>query len=325
MQKLNTADMIVDEQVIVLMTQTGYIKRSPIESYRKTARGAKGVIGAMPDDGDTVIKIFPASTHDWLLAFTNKGTVHWLKVYDIPESARATKGRALVNLIGLKEEERVTSIIPISGEFDEAREIVFGTAEGLVKKTKLSEYGNPRNGGIVAIKLDGNDALIGAALTDGSKHIMLITECGQSTRVKETEIGSQGRNTAGRRGIKLKLPNDHVCALLALDPEDTRYVLTFTKGGIGKRTLAADYPVYHCGSSGVATSVVAYADRSSWITTGALVTDKDDVVIVSNQGKTVRIPTDHIRISDRRTKGVKLINLEDGQEVVSAAVLNIED
>jgi len=321
MKKLDSQDLVPDEQVIVMMTHTGYIKRAPVEAYRKTSRGAKGVIGATTDDDDFVTTVFPASTHDWLLAFTNVGTVHWLKVFDIPESARATKGRALINLITLKEGEKVTSIIPVSGEFDEKREIIFGTAKGLVKKTKLIEYGNPRNGGIAAIKLNDGDRLIGAALTHGQNHILLVTEQGQAVRVNEEEIGSQGRNTEGRRGIKLKLEKDEVVAILCLEKDDPRYVLTFTKNGVGKRTLASDYPDHHCATSGVITSLVTL-DPGTKIATAAIVREEDEVVIVSHQGKTVRIPASDIRISDRRTKGVRLINLEAGQEVVSAAVIS---
>ena len=186
---------------------------------------------------------------------------------------------------------------------------------------KLSEYGNPRNGGIVAIKLNDDDRLVGATLTDGSSQILMVTEYGLAVRVNETEIASQGRNTAGRRGVKLKISKDQVCAVLTLKPEDKRYVLTFTKSGIGKRTLTSEYPEHHCGTSGVITSLVT-PERGTQIATAALVTEDDEVVIVSTQGKTVRIPASDIRVSDRRTKGVRLINLETDQEVVSAAVIS---
>lgn len=322
MKKLESGDLVPEEQVIVTLTNTGYIKRSPLESYRKTSRGTKGVIGGTTDDDDYIVKVFPASTHDWLLAFTNLGTVHWLKVFDIPEAARASKGRALVNLIKLHEGEKVTSIIPVSGEFDE-REIIFGTSMGLVKKTQLAEYGNPRNGGIVAIKLNDGDNLIGATLTDGKCQVVLITEGGQAIRVSEDEIASQGRNTAGRRGIKLKILGDRVCALLSVVENDPRFVLTFTQEGVGKRTPVSDYPTHHCGGSGVITSLVTLT--STRIVTSVLVQEADEVVIVSDQGKAVRIPASEIRVSDRRTKGVRLISLEDGQKVVSAAVITKED
>jgi DNA gyrase subunit A len=322
MKKLATGDLVPEEQVIVTLTNTGYIKRSPLESYRKTSRGTKGVIGATTNDDDYIVKVFPASTHDWLLAFTNLGMVHWLKVFDIPESVRVAKGRALVNLIKLQEGEKVTSIIPVSGEFDQ-REIVFGTALGLVKKTHLAEYGNPRNGGIVAIKLNDDDKLVGATLTDGNNQLLLITEGGQAIRVEEAEIASQGRNTAGRRGIKLKLFGDKVCALLCIAKEDQRFVLTFTQEGVGKRTPISEYPAHHCGGSGVITSIVAGPETH--IVTAALVNEADGVMIVSDQGKAVRIPVKEIRISDRRTKGVRLIDLDEGQKLVSAAVITKED
>jgi DNA gyrase subunit A len=322
MKKLATGDLVPEEQVIVTLTNTGYIKRSPLESYRKTSRGTKGVIGATTNDDDYIVKVFPASTHDWLLAFTTLGMIHWLKVFDIPESVRVAKGRALVNLIKLQEGEKVTSIIPVSGEFDQ-REIVFGTALGLVKKTHLAEYGNPRNGGIVAIKLNDDDKLIGATLTDGKSQLLLITEGGQAIRVEEAEIASQGRNTAGRRGIKLKLFADKVCALLCIAQEDQRFVLTFTQEGVGKRTPISEYPTHHCGGSGVITSIVAGPETH--IVTAALVNEGDEVMIVSDQGKAVRIPVKEIRISDRRTKGVRLIDLDEDQKLVSAAVITKED
>lgn len=321
-KKRDSGDLVPEEQVIVTLTNTGYIKRSPLESYRKTSRGTKGVIGATTNDDDYIVKVFPASTHDWLLAFTNLGMVHWLKVFDIPESVRVAKGRALVNLIKLQEGEKVTSIIPVSGEFDQ-REIVFGTALGLVKKTHLAEYGNPRNGGIVAIKLNDDDKLIGATLTDGENQLLLITEGGQAIRVEEAEIASQGRNTAGRRGIKLKIFGDKVCALLCIAKEDQRFVLTFTQEGVGKRTPISEYPAHHCGGSGVITSLVAGPETQ--IVTAALVNEADEVMIVSDQGKAVRIPVKEIRISDRRTKGVRLIDLDKGQKLVSAAVITKED
>ena len=322
MKQLELGDLVPEEQVIVTLTNTGYIKRSPLESYRKTSRGTKGVIGGTTNDDDYIVKLFPASTHDWLLAFTNQGTVHWLKVFDIPEAARIAKGRALVNLIKLHENEKVTSIIPVSGEFDQ-REIVFGTTMGLVKKTHLAEYGNPRNGGIVAIKLNDEDQLVGAALTDGKSQLLMVTEGGQAIRVEEAEIASQGRNTAGRRGIKLKLFRDKVCALLCLAENDPRFVLIFTQEGVGKRTLADEYPVHHCGGSGVITSLVSGANTR--IVTAALVSESDEVVIISDQGKAVRIPVKEIRISDRRTRGVRLIGLDEGQKLVSAAVITKED
>jgi len=318
MKKLESGDLVPEEQVMVTLTNTGYIKRVALEAYRKTSRGTKGVSGTAVCDDDYIIKVFPASTHDWLLTFTNVGTVHWLKVFDIPEGARTGKGRALVNLIKLKDGEKVTSIIPVSGEFDD-REIIFGTATGLVKKTRLVEYGNPRNGGIVAIKLNDDDSLIEATLTDGHRQLILVTEGGQAIRVDETEIASQGRNTAGRRGIKLKLYGDKVCALLSVAADDPRYVLTFTQEGVGKRTSVSEYPVHHCAGTGVITSIVT--TPATRIVTAAVVDEEDEVVIVSDQGKTVRIPVKEVRVSDRRTKGVRLISLDDGQKLVSAAVI----
>lgn len=321
MKKIETVDLVPDEQMVIMLTHTGYIKRLPVESYRKTARGAKGIDSASTDEDDFVTQIFSASTHDWLLTFTNKGNVHWLKVYDIPETSRSAKGRALVNLISLKEGEKVTSIIPISGKFDN-REIIFGTSRGLIKKTQLLEYGNPRNGGIAAIKLHAEDELIGATLTDGKGQILLVTEYGQCLRVNEDEFGSQGRNTAGKRGIKLKLSNDKVCALLSLKEKDPRYLVTFTKNGLGKRTSISDYPTYHAGGSGIITALITLEEKNSRIAAAALANIDDEVIIISNIGKTIRIPLDAVRESDRRTKGVRLINLESDQEVTSAAVLS---
>lgn len=322
MRKIDTVDLVVDEQVIIMITHTGYIKRLPIETYRKTARGGKGVDTASTDGDDFVTQVFSASTRDWLLTFTDKGTVHWLKVYDIPESSKTARGRALINLVALKDGERVTSIVPISGKFDEKREIIFGTSQGLIKRTKLSEYGNPRNGGIAAIKLNDEDKLIGAILTEGKDQILLVTQHGQSLRVDESEFASQGRNTSGKRGIKLKIPDDEVCTLLSLKEKDPRYIVTFTKNGVGKRTLLDEYPTYHASSSGIITSLVTASEEGSKIATAALVNAEDEVVIISDQGKTVRIPVNTIRESDRRTKGIRLINLELNQEVVSAAVIS---
>jgi len=319
MKKVETIDLVADEPVIVMMTNTGYIKRGPIDSYRKTARGSKGVTGAITEEDDYVINVFQASTHDWLLAFTNLGNVYWLKVFDIPETAKATKGRALVNLIKIKSGEKVNSIIPVAGNFDENREIVFGTANGTVKKTKLSEYGNPRTNGVAAIKLREDDYLISATLVDKDDHILFVTEHGKVNRFDEKELGSQARNTSGKRGIKLKEENDKVCAVLTVKPNDNRHLLTFTKGGLGKRTLITEYEQKSCGASGVLTTIIT--DPNSHLATVTPVSESDEVVIVSDSGKTVRLAAKDIRISDRRTRGVKLINLESNQKVVSAAVI----
>ncbi|MBI5307849.1 MAG: DNA gyrase subunit A, partial [Planctomycetes bacterium] len=242
----NLEDLIAEENVVVIISHEGYIKRLPLDAYRKQHRGGKGVSGSEMKEGDFIENLFVASTHDYILFFTDQGRVYWQKVYDIPQMGKAAKGRAIINLLELKEGEGVTSLIPVR-DFDE-RQLVMATGNGTIKKTVLSAYGNPKKGGIIAINLDEGDKLIGVKLTNGKQDIILGTEQGKAIRFSEEDVRTMGRVTHGVKGITLK-DDDKVRGMVVVDENAT--LLTVCENGFGKRTDFSEYPAHHRGGQGV--------------------------------------------------------------------------
>ncbi|MCR4321066.1 MAG: DNA gyrase subunit A [Candidatus Brocadiaceae bacterium] len=310
--EFNIEDLIAEENVAVIITHEGYIKRLPLTAYRKQHRGGKGVTGADMKEGDFIEHLFVASTHDYILFFTDQGRVYWLKVYDIPQMGRTSKGRALINLLEFKEGENVSSLIP-ARDFDE-RQLVMATSHGIIKKTVLSAYGNPKKGGIIAINLDDGDKLIGVKLTNGKQDIILGTEQGKAMRFSEENVRTMGRVTHGVKGIKLK-ENDKVRDMVIVDENSS--LLTVCENGFGKRTDFSEYPAHHRGGQGVIN--IKTTERNGKVVALIDVRDTDELIMITAKGMVIRTPINTIRAIGRNTQGVKLFAIEEGDKLVSVA------
>ena len=310
---IDIEDLIPQQEVVVTITKTGYIKRIPTETYRTQHRGGKGLIGVRPKEEDFVVNSFITSTHDYLMFFTNHGRVYWLKGYKIPEGDRYAKGKAIINLLPrLEEGEKIETAVPIH-EFDDKHYLIFATKKGTIKKTVLSAYGNIRVNGIIAIRLDKSDELMGVQLSDGTKTVMIATAGGQACRFNEKELRPMGRATYGVIGIRMKNKNDSVVAMTVVDI--TGSLFTITENGFGKRTPIDEYRMTHRGSKGVRTIVTN--KRNGNVVFVSQVNDDNELIITTEQGMTVRIPVRDIREQGRNTMGVRIMRLNEGDKVVS--------
>jgi DNA gyrase subunit A len=324
-EQLDVEDLIAEEEVIVTVSHSGYVKRLPIDTYRKQARGGRGIIGSDTKEGDFLKHLFIASTHDYLLIFTNRGKCYWLKVYDVPSMSRQSMGRNIVNLLNLGNQQ-VASIINVSG-FDDnededvpQRQLLMATKNGVVKKTKLSAYGNPRSTGVIAINLDPNDALIGVALTTGEDHIVLGTRDGMTIRFSEQEVRSMGRASRGVRGIKLR-PGDSVVGMVVV--EEKAALFTVCENGYGKRTGLENYRAQSRG--GVGLKNIKTSTRNGKVVALKAVQNKDDLMMITAHGMIIRTGLDQIRSIGRNTQGVRLIKLKAGDKLVAAEKIVSED
>ena len=316
--EISLEDLIAEEEVIVTISHAGYIKRNAVSLYRAQRRGGKGKIGMGIKEEDFVENLFTASTHDSLLFFTDAGKVYWLKVHEIPEASRAAKGKALVNLLALSGAERVTATLPVK-EFRDDRYIVMGTKKGVIKKTELSAFSNPRQGGIIALGLESGDKLIGAQLTDGQREILLGTRQGITIRFKEEEVRSVGRMAYGVKGITLEEGNE-VIGMETITPDSTTSILTVTEGGYGKRTLVGEYRVQGRGGKGIIS--VKTTERNGPAVGFLQVRDGDHIMLMAAQGKVLRCKVDDFREIGRNTQGVRILDLDgEGDRVVGVARL----
>ena len=308
-------DMIAEEDMVVTVSHEGYVKRSPATLYRTQKRGGRGKVGAKIKDNDFVADMFVASTHWYLLFFTNRGRVYWKKVHELPLGSPSTRGKAIVNLLALEAEERVSAFLPVR-EFAEGRFVLFATARGVVKKTSLSEYSRPRASGIIAINLDPSDELISVRVTDGACEVALSTRGGMLVRFHESEARPMGRAAAGVRGVTLS-DDDRVVGMDVVDP--SAMLLTVSQNGYGKRSRVDEYRLVHRGAKGVLT--MKCTEKTGPVVGVLRVTeDSKDVMIVTSVGKLIRIPVSDIRITGRNAQGVKLVNLtEEGESVASIA------
>lgn len=305
-------DMIAEEEVVLTITHQGYIKRTALNTYRTQRRGGRGVQGAMSKDEDFVQYLFIANTHNYMLFFTDKGKCHWLKVYDIPQGGRATRGRAVVNLIECEPGEKVEAFVSVK-DFDDDHYVVMATQKGIVKKTVLSAYGKPRKGGIYAIDIREGDKLIEARITNGEHDILLGTYEGKSIRFSENNIRPSGRKTMGVKGIKLSTKEDHVVGMLVVRREGT--ILVATEKGMGKRTDVIQYRTQTRGGKGVMT--MRCTDKTGKMVNIMEVVDSDDLIIITDSGVLMRQPVGAIRTIGRVTQGVKLVKLDDGASISS--------
>jgi DNA gyrase subunit A len=311
---IEVEDLIPIQDVVITITDSGYIKRIPCETYRTQHRGGKGLIGMETKEEDIVIDSFITSTHDYIMFFTNYGKVFWLKGYKIPEGGRHSKGKAIINLLPrLEDGEYVETTIPIH-EFNDRYYLVFATRKGIIKKTKLSAYRNVRVNGIRAINLDGDDELIETKLSDGNQTIMIASSNGQACRFNESEVRKTGRTTRGVIGIRLH-QKDHVVSMAIVNEGGN--LLTITENGYGKRSPIRDYRKTHRGGKGVKTIITN--ERNGKVIWVKEVEENDEIILTSKDGMIVRIPVKDIRIQGRNTMGVKIMRLNKGDKVVSVA------
>ncbi|MBE77205.1 MAG: DNA gyrase subunit A [Candidatus Marinimicrobia bacterium] len=312
-------DMIAEEEVVLTITHQGYIKRTALNTYRTQRRGGRGVQGAGSKEEDFVEHLFIANTHNYMLFFTDRGKCFWLKVYDIPQGGRATRGRAIVNLIGCDPSERVEAFVSVN-EFKEDHFIVMATKKGVVKKTVLSAYGKPRKGGIYAIEIRKDDQLIEARVTNGEHDILLGTREGKSIRFSETNVRASGRKTMGVRGIRLSSKDDYVVGMLIVKREGT--ILVATEKGYGKRTDIIQYRTQTRGGKGVLT--MRCTDKTGKMVKIMEVVDSDDLIVITDAGVLMRQPIAAIRTIGRVTQGVRLVKLDDGS-IISSITRVLED
>ncbi len=311
-------DVIANEGCIITVSHNGFIKRTAVSSYRSQKRGGKGVIGSGQHDDDFTEHLFTASTHDYIMFFMNNGRVYVEKVYEIPEGTRTAKGRSVVNVLQMQKDEHIASMICIK-DFGDTQHLVMCTKKGIVKKTNLAEYQNYRKGGLIGIKIDEDDELIGTKLTSGEDELVIVTREGMSIRFKETDLRDQGRATRGVKGVTLKKAGDCVKAIEVVDPNAT--LLIAGENGQGKRTEYSEYRTQSRGGSGI------IALKTTSVVAGALsVHEGDEVMMFTNGGQAVRSPVKDVRVIGRATQGVRLINLSSGDKLVGICrVVEVED
>jgi DNA gyrase subunit A len=343
-EEIKLEDLIPDEDMAITVSHAGYVKRTPVDVYRHQSRGGKGRIGARPREQDFVEYLFIASAHSYILLFTSKGRVYWLKVYEVPEAAAATRGRAIQSLVKFKEGEKLTAVVAARKLDEEGTYVFLATRQGTVKKTTLAEFSNPRPSGIIAINLGEKDELIGAKLTEGKQMIFLASRGGQAILFRETEVRPMGRNAGGVIGMDLG-KNDYVVGMEAVQPdfaimrkefrttkEDldklesdqirqslTTLMLTVAEKGYGKRTPLAEYRVTSRGGKGVIN--LKTTERNGAVVAALQVEEDSDVMIITGHGKVIRVHANEIREAGRSTQGVRLLKLEEGDRVAAAATI----
>lgn len=308
--ELSMEDLITEEDVLVTLSHEGYVKAQSLNTYSAQRRGGKGKSATQMKEEDFIDKLFVANTHDTILCFSSLGRVYWLKVYQLPQASRISRGKPIVNLLQLSEDERINAVLPVR-EFTENQFVFMATAKGTVKKTSLIEFSRPRTNGIIAIGLNEDDRLIGVELTDGQTDVMLFSQGGKAVRFNEQKVRSMGRTAHGVRGIRLA-PDDKVISLIITHLGDT--ILTATVNGFGKRTPIEDYPVKGRGGKGVIA--IKTSERNGKVIGAVQVEDDDDVVLISNRGTLVRTPVTGISVVSRNTQGVYLIRLREGEQLV---------
>ena len=317
-RELQVVDYIVEEDVVVKVSHAGYIKRSPLSLYRSQHRGGKGRTAIRPREEDFVENLFVASTHDSLLFFTNLGRVYWLKVYEIPAAGPLARGKAIVNMLPLQEGERVATILPVK-DFATNLYVVMATRKGVLKKTELIAFGNPRSGGIIAIRIDEGDELISVRLTDGSQQLLLTTQAGKASRIEEEEIRPMGRVARGVKGMDAD--GSSLVGMEVVGEDAT--ILTVTENGFGKRTKTSEYPLRRRGGKGVLT--IRTTQRNGPVVGFRQVADGDDIMIITDRGRLIRMNVGEISVIGRITQGVRLIEVESGERVVDLATLAEEE
>jgi len=304
---INIEDLIAPQDMVVTLSHTGYFKRQPLTDYRAQKRGGRGKQAAAVKDDDFVDQLFVANTHDHILCFSNRGRLYWLKVYEVPEGTRNSRGKPIVNLFPLLEGEKITAVLPVK-EFDEGHFIFMATAQGTVKKTPLTDFSNPRKAGIIAVGLDEGDYLVGVAITDGQHDVMMFSDAGKAVRFSENDVRPMGRQARGVRGMMLEDGQTVIAMLVAGDEEQS--VLTATENGFGKRTPIGEYTRHGRGTKGMIA--IQTSDRNGRVVAATLVTEKDQIMLITTGGVLVRTRVAEIREMGRATQGVTLIAVDEG-------------
>jgi DNA gyrase subunit A len=309
---LSAEDLILPEEVVVTLSHGGYAKAQPTDVYQAQRRGGRGRSAARVKDEDFIDKLFVANTHDTLLCFSSRGKMYWLKVYQVPQASRGSRGKPIVNLLPLEAGERINAVLPIR-QFNDDSFVFMATSTGRVKKTPLSLFSRPRASGIIAIDLRNDDRLVDVAITDGKQEIMLFASNGKAIRFKEDDVRPMGRGAAGVRGLKLEAGHD----LIALSIVGEGMLLSATENGFGKRTAIDEFPIQGRGGRGV---IAIQTTERNGRTVGALqVNEDDEIMLISSSGTLVRTPVSDISIIGRNTQGVRLIRVETGQRLVGLA------
>jgi DNA gyrase subunit A len=317
-QEIKLEDLIVEEDMVVTISHTGYIKRNAISLYRSQRRGGRGKMGMTTKEEDFVEHLFIASTLNYILFFTDAGKVYWLKVHEVPQAGRMTRGKAIVNLLNLSGNEKITAILPVRA-FEEGKYVLMATKQGVIKKTDLMSYSHPRVGGIIALSLDEKDQLISACLTDGTKEVLLSSREGKAVHFVEGDVRDMGRTARGVKGITLG-KNDYLVSMDILSPGAVgSSILSATENGFGKRSPIEDYRLQSRGGKGIIT--VKTTARNGKLVGTQQITDQDEVMLITDRGKIIRLRCGEIRLSSRNTQGVKLIELESGERVMAVARL----
>ena len=318
-KEITIEDMIVEEDMVVTVSNSGYIKRTPITVYQSQRRGGRGKTAMITKDEDFVERLFVASTHHTFMFFTSKGKVYWCKVYDIPQAGRTSRGKALVNLLDLATDERVTTILAVPS-FELGYYVIMSTRQGVVKKTDLMAFSRPRTGGIIALNLDEDDELIAARISDGARNVFMGSAQGKSIRFHESDIRPSSRTARGVRGMSLAR-GDRVVGMEVLSFGQT--LLVATERGFGKRTVIEEYPVQKRGGKGVIT--IKTGERNGQVVTILFADENNDLMLVTDAGKLIRMPVSGISVISRNTQGVKLIEIEADERVVGAAMLSEDE
>ncbi|MCO6411246.1 MAG: DNA gyrase subunit A [Thiogranum sp.] len=306
---LTMEDLITEEDVVVTLSHAGYAKSQPLSDYQAQRRGGRGKAAASVREEDFIDKLFIASTHDTILCFSSRGKAYWLKVYQLPQAGRTARGKPIVNLLPLEEGERINAVLPVR-EFPEDRFVFMATAQGTVKKTPLSDFSRPRSNGIIAVDLRLDDYLVNVALTDGTRDVMLFSNTGKVIRFSENDVRAMGRTACGVRGIRLQ-PGQKVIALIIVDEGA---VLTATENGYGKRTPVSEYPSHGRGGQGVIS--IQSSERNGDVIGAVLVSDDDEIMLITNGGTLVRTRVNEVSSMGRNTQGVRLISLHSGEKLV---------
>jgi DNA gyrase subunit A len=303
-------DLIAPEDMVVTLSHGGYMKAQPIAEYRAQKRGGRGRQATATKEDDFIDRLFIANTHDYILCFSNRGRVYWLKVYSVPQGTRVARGKPIVNLVPLQDNEKITAILPVK-EFTETQFVFMATAMGTVKKTPLADFSRPRPSGIIAVDLADGDRLIGVALTDGKHDVMLFSSGGKAVRFDENDVRPMGRNAHGVKGMTLD-KGQKVIALLVAEDEN-QSVLTATENGYGKRTPIVEHTRHGRGTKGMIA--IQQTERNGKVVVAALVSPDDEVMLISTGGVLIRTKVNTIREMSRSTQGVTLINLSDGEKL----------
>jgi DNA gyrase subunit A len=319
MTELDMEDLVEEEDMVITVSARGYIKRQSIDLYKQQRRGGIGIIAANTREEDFVKDIFIANTHSYILFFTDRGRVYWLKTYYVPEGSRQSQGKAIVNMLNIDKDEKITAYIPLK-EFTKGDFLIMSTKKGIIKKTRLEAYSNPRKGGIIAVNLQKDDKLVEVKLTDGNQKILLATKKGLAVKFDEKDVRAVGRNSMGVRGARLR-ENDEIIGMVLA--EDSKTLLTVTENGYGKRTKISDYRLINRGGKGVINIITS--ERNGNVVSVLSIEGKEEIMTITRRGIAIRTNSSGISIIGRNTQGVRVMKLREGDKVVAATKIKTED